>query len=120
MGRLNGKVAVVTGGSQGIGAAYCKRLAEEGAKIIVADISSGEDIVKLIKELGGEAKFIETNVSVQKDNERMVAEAIEIFGMRSILAFRIIELRDSRIRVGQNDHCSRWPIFRRFFGFLSG
>lgn len=85
MGRLNGKVAAVTGGSQGIGAAYCKRLAAEGAKIIVADISSGESIVNLIKELGGEAKFIETNVTIQEDNERMVAEGMETFGGLDIL-----------------------------------
>ena len=85
MGRLNGKVAAVTGGSQGIGAAYCKRLAAEGAKIIVADISSGESIVNLIKEMGGEAKFIETNVTIQEDNERMVAEGMETFGGLDIL-----------------------------------
>ena len=85
MGRLNGKVAAVTGGSQGIGAAYCKRLAAEGAKVIVADISSGESIVNLIKESGGEAKFIETNVTIQEDNERMVAEGMETFGGLDIL-----------------------------------
>ena len=85
MGRLNGKVAVVTGGSQGIGAAYCKRLAEEGAKIIVADISSGESIVNFIKEMGGEAKYVKTNVVLQEDNERMVEEATKTFGGLDIL-----------------------------------
>ena len=55
MGMLDGKVALVTGGSQGIGAAYCNRLAEEGAKIVVADLVDGAGVVSDIERSGGQA-----------------------------------------------------------------
>ena len=49
MGRLDGKVAIVTGGSLGIGAQYCKSLAKEGAKIVIADVIDG---AKIVREIG--------------------------------------------------------------------
>ena len=55
MGQLEGKVAIVTGGALGIGAAYCKRLAEEGAKVVVADIEDGNSVVGVIEQAGGRA-----------------------------------------------------------------
>ena len=53
MGRLDGRVAIVTGAAQGIGAAYAKGLAEEGAKLAIADLESGETVVNIIKQAGG-------------------------------------------------------------------
>ena len=53
MGRLDEKVAIVTGGSLGIGAQYCKSLAKEGAKIVIADVIDGAKIVREIGKNGG-------------------------------------------------------------------
>ena len=85
MGRLDGKVAIVTGGSLGIGAAYCKRLAEEGAKVVVADVVDGENVVNIIKQAGGDAIYVETDVASEDSNNNMAAAAMEAFGRIDIL-----------------------------------
>ena len=85
MGRLEGKVAIVTGGSQGIGAAYCKKLAEEGAKIVVADLVDGSKVVGVIEQAGGEAVYVETDVASEYANNNMVAAAVSAFGQIDIL-----------------------------------
>ena len=55
MGRLDGKVAIVTGGGRGIGVEYAKVLAAEGAKVAVTDIVDTETTVNIIKQAGGDA-----------------------------------------------------------------
>jgi NAD(P)-dependent dehydrogenase (short-subunit alcohol dehydrogenase family) len=85
MARLDGKVAIVTGGAQGIGAAYCKKLAEEGAKVCVADIADGMSVVRIIEQAGGEAIAVETDVTQEDANQRMVAETVKAFGRLDIL-----------------------------------
>jgi NAD(P)-dependent dehydrogenase (short-subunit alcohol dehydrogenase family) len=85
MGRLEGKVAIVTGGSQGIGSAYCKKLAEEGAKIVVADLVDGANVVGVIEQAGGEAVYVETDVANEASNNNMVAAAVDAFGRVDIL-----------------------------------
>ena len=85
MGKLDGKVAIVTGGSQGIGAAYCKKLAEEGAKVVVADVVDGSNVVGVIEQAGGEAIFVEPDVASEGGNKNMVAEAVKAFGRLDIL-----------------------------------
>jgi 3alpha(or 20beta)-hydroxysteroid dehydrogenase len=70
--RLNGRLAIVTGGARGMGAATAKRFVEEGAQVLVADVlSEGE---ALAKELGDRARFVELDVS----DERAWAEAVEL------------------------------------------
>ena len=68
MGRLNGKVAVITGGGAGLGQITAILFAKEGAKVVVADCSveGGEQTVKMIKGGGEEAIFVNTDVSKQK------------------------------------------------------
>ena len=79
MGRLDGKVAIVTGGASGMGAATVRRFVEEGARLVVADlqVEKGE---ALAAECGGEAAFIATDVGVEADVQAMVALAVERFG----------------------------------------
>lgn len=79
MGRLDGKVAIVTGGASGMGAATVRRFVEEGARVVVADlqVEKGE---ALAAECGGEAAFIATDVGVEADVQAMVALAVDRFG----------------------------------------
>ncbi len=81
-GRLAGKVAVVTGGSSGIGRAAAQIFAREGAKVVVADIGveGGAETVRLINGSGGEAIFVQTDVAQPADAEAMVKKAVEIYG----------------------------------------
>lgn len=81
-GRLAGKVAVVTGGSSGIGRATAQIFAREGAKVVVADVGveGGAETVRLINGSGGEATFVQTDVAQPADAEAMVKKAVEIYG----------------------------------------
>jgi len=79
VGRLDGKVAIVTGGASGIGAATCRRFVEEGARVVVADVSD-EAGSAFARELGGAAAFRHTDVAHLSDLEATVAFAVERFG----------------------------------------
>lgn len=85
--RLKDKVAVVTGGGLGIGKAYARGYASEGAKVVVADInlSAAEETVENLTKEGYEALAVETDVSKVKDTEEMAARAIDRFGRVDIL-----------------------------------
>ena len=87
MGRLEGKVAVVTGGGNGIGRACCERFAEEGANILVADLldEPGAETVARVKERGREALFVHIDASSPEDNDTMAATAVERFGQVDVL-----------------------------------
>ncbi|MFW6137615.1 MAG: SDR family NAD(P)-dependent oxidoreductase [Spirochaetota bacterium] len=84
---LDKKVAVVTGGADGIGEAYSKGLAAEGASVVIADInqSRGEKIVEDIKNSGGNALFVNTDVSKKDDAENMIARTINHYGTVDVL-----------------------------------
>ncbi|HEX7039006.1 MAG TPA: glucose 1-dehydrogenase [Trueperaceae bacterium] len=82
MARLEGKVALVTGGASGIGRAVVEAYAREGAKVAVVDLTeeSGRETVASVTAAGGEAVFVRADVSRPEDNERMVRETVERFG----------------------------------------
>lgn len=84
MGRLDGKVAIITGGARGMGTSHVRRFVSEGAKVVFTDLSvdTGE---ALAAELGQNAKFIHQDVSSASDWERVVAEAEAAFGPINIL-----------------------------------
>lgn len=85
--RLAGKVSLITGGGGGIGRESALLFAKEGAKVVVTDVidAAGEETVRLVKEAGGEAAYVHTDVSKAADCEAMVRVAEERFGKLNIL-----------------------------------
>jgi len=87
MGKLENKVAIVTGGGRGLGKVYCIRMAEEGAKVVVADIVSQEaqETVSEIKARGGTAIDVKADVTSEADTLQMANKAVQEFGRIDIL-----------------------------------
>ena len=83
--RLVGKVAIVTGGARHIGAAYCRRLAEEGAAIVIADVLDGEPVAGEIRKKSGKAIALKVDVSKEEDTVRMAVETVKAFGRIDVL-----------------------------------
>ena len=79
---LRNKVAIVTGGSSGIGQATAVALAREGVKVVIGDIllEGGEQTANMIKETGGEAVFVKTDVSKAEEVQLLIQKAVDIFG----------------------------------------
>lgn len=85
--RFEGKVAIVTGGGQGIGETYAKSFAAEGACVVLAELNKegGERVANEITEAGQSAVFVETDVSSEQDAAAAVAAAQDQFGGVDIL-----------------------------------
>src|ERR1051325_1063774 len=86
--KLEGKVAVVTGASKGIGAAIAKRLAAEGAAVVVnyaSSKTSAEQVVNDIAKEGGKAVAVQADVSRKSDIIRLFAETKRVFGHLDVL-----------------------------------
>src|SRR3984893_19267112 len=87
-GKLNGKVAVVTGASKGIGAGIAKQFAAEGAAVVVNYASSKTDADKVVDEItkgGGKAVAVQGSVAKKSEVERLFAAAKKAFGKIDIL-----------------------------------
>lgn len=85
--RLKDRVAIVTGGARGIGEGCCELFAEEGAKIVLADIqdADGKAVAERIKSKGGEALFVHCDIGVESDIANLYKATIETFGTVDIL-----------------------------------
>jgi len=81
-GRVQDKVALITGGGSGIGRATSLLFAKEGAKVVVADYNAegGERTVRMIKDAGGEAVFRAADVSKPTDVEALVNKTVATYG----------------------------------------
>lgn len=85
---LQGKVAIVTGGGKGIGAAISKELAKNGVKVVInynSSIQAAEALVSEIKNNGGDALAVQADVSKLEDAKKLVIAAVETFGQLDIL-----------------------------------
>lgn len=87
MGRVDGKVAVVTGGAQGIGKASALALAAEGARVMIGDVDDrgATQTLQQIEEAGGEAIFLHTDVASSPEVGALIDKAVERFGKLDVL-----------------------------------
>lgn len=87
MGRVEGKVAIITGGGLGIGRATCLLLAKEGAKVAVTDVQDkeGQKVVNEIKDAGKVAKFWHLDVSKEEEVKNVFADIAREFGKIDVL-----------------------------------
>jgi NAD(P)-dependent dehydrogenase (short-subunit alcohol dehydrogenase family) len=109
MGRLDGKVAIVTGGNSGIGRETSLLWAREGAKVVIVglDTQRGEETVKVIRDGSGQATFVRADVSKTSDAENMVRAAVDTYGKLDIVfnnaailgprGLRIVDIKEEDI-----------------------
>jgi 3alpha(or 20beta)-hydroxysteroid dehydrogenase len=85
--RLNGKVALISGGARGMGAEEARIFAREGAKVVIGDISEddGKAVEAQIAEAGGQALFIRLDVTQEADWAKAVDQAVSSFGKLDVL-----------------------------------
>ena len=85
--RLEGKVAIITGGARGQGAAEAKLFAQEGAKVVIGDIldEEGSRVAREITEAGGEGVYVHLDVTSEEDWRRAVETAVSRFGKLNVL-----------------------------------
>lgn len=82
---LDGKVAVVTGAARGLGAAFCRRLAAAGARVVATDLRDCEETVQAVRATGGEAVGQAGDVTSAADTEAVVSTALNAFGRVDVL-----------------------------------
>jgi NAD(P)-dependent dehydrogenase (short-subunit alcohol dehydrogenase family) len=87
MGKLDGKAAIITGGGSGFGRGACLLWAQEGARVAVADLdaAAGRSVVEEITAAGGEAIFVQADVSVDAEARMLVRKTVEAFGGLQVL-----------------------------------
>lgn len=87
MGRLTGKVAIITGAANGMGAAEAVLFAKEGAKVVATDIqeSALQQVLDKIKETGGEGIVLTHDVTSEEGWQQVIAEAVKQYGKVDVL-----------------------------------
>lgn len=85
--KLLNKVAVITGGSGGIGFETAKKFIAEGAKLVIADINeeTGQNAVETLKKNGGEAIFVQTNVAKYEEVVNLIEKTVEVYGRIDVM-----------------------------------
>ncbi len=103
--QMNDKVAVITGGSTGIGAATAIQYADSGGKIVIGDINEldGQETVKLIQKKGGEALFCKTDVTLEDDVKNLMQSAEDTYGRIDTLVTCAGILEGASVRIEDFD-----------------
>lgn len=83
--QLHGKVALITGAARGLGRAAAELFAAEGASVVVADRVDGSDVVGTIRAAGGDASFVDLDISQDESVHRAVQHAVNVFGSLHVL-----------------------------------
>ena len=122
MKRVEGKVAVVTGGALGIGRAACLLLAREGAKVAVTDIADkeGGKVAEEIKELGGFAKYWHVDTSNEDEVSTAFSSIANEFGSIDILVNNagIAELTSRLMKFPKRNGKKSWASTLKVFSFV--
>ena len=103
-GRLQDRVAIITGAGQGIGAAIARRFVEQGAKVVIAEINptTGAAMADTLQREGYAAHFVQTDVADAASVERMVAETVQVFGAPQVLVNNAgIKVTDNPLRLSE-------------------
>ena len=85
MKRLEGRTAIVTGAVVGNGRAFCRRLAAEGARVMIADIADAGEVLEEVSAAGGEIDAVRVDVTEEEGAEKMARKTIERFGRIDVL-----------------------------------
>lgn len=103
--QLNDKVAVITGGSTGIGAATAIQYADSGGKIVIGDINEldGQETVKFIKKKGGEALFCKTDITLEDEVSNLMKSAEDTYGRIDTLVTSAGILEGASVRIEDFD-----------------
>jgi NAD(P)-dependent dehydrogenase (short-subunit alcohol dehydrogenase family) len=119
MGVLDDKRAIVMGAGSGVGRATSRRFAEEGARVVCADIDeeSAKETVRLIEDAGGTAVAIRTDVSEEADVVAAIDACVDTFGRLDIL-FNNVGVPTPRLGAGLTDHTME--DFQRLFAINVG
>ena len=96
--RLKGRVAIITGAARGIGAAFARGFAREGARIVIGDIADATYTVKLIEQEGGEAIYVETDVNNESACITLARAGADRFGAIDILVNNAAVFADLVVR----------------------
>src|SRR2546427_2879937 len=106
--RLEDKVAIITGAGQGIGEAYARRFAHEGAKVVVADVNA-EKGAAVARAIGGAAVFERVDVANEEDTRRLARAVAERFGRVDVL------LNNAAIFYGIDNQDTSFAYLRKIF-----
>lgn len=86
---LQNRVAIVTGAALGNGRAFCERLAEEGAIIVIADIEDASETVRLVEAVGGKALYIKADCTNPEETQQLIEQTLQHFGTIDILVHNV-------------------------------
>ena len=85
MSRLRGKVALITGASSGLGRVGAERFAAEGARVVIADVADGDEVIDAIVDAGGDASYVACDVTDEDSVRNAVEFAVETYGGLHVL-----------------------------------